>query len=312
MISSRAAAARPAIRAVGQQHATRQFSTSPVPQATLRELETRLKSVRNIEKVTKSMKMIATTKLNKAQEAMKTAKLYGETTGQIFTESETGKSADGEEASAVVPGGKTLWIVASSDKGLCGGIHSSVTKKWRKETAGLDLQDTSLVILGDKGKAQLSRLAPKSIVLSFNQVGKQIPTFNDALAIAELIEDSKTEFEKVNLIYNKVISAISYEAVVMEVYNAAALNKAPKIAAYEIEEDTYAADLADFALANSIYAALVEGHAAEISARRNAMDNASKNAGDMMGKLQMQFNRMRQSQITNDLVDIVTGANALE
>lgn len=136
-------------------------------------------------------------RLNKAQEAMKTAKLYGETTGQIFTEAEAGKSAEGDEASVVVPGGKTLWIVASSDKGLCGGIHSSVTKKWRKETAGLDLQDTSLVILGDKGKAQLSRLAPKSIILSFNQVGKQIPTFNDALAIAELIEDSKTEFEKV-------------------------------------------------------------------------------------------------------------------
>jgi len=309
MISARTAV-RPAIRAASQQQAARHFSSSPVPQATLRELETRLKSVRNIEKVTKSMKMIATTRLNKAQEAMKTAKVYAETTGQIFQESDAGKSAEGEDAS--VPVGKTLWIVASSDRGLCGGIHSSVTKKWKKETAGQDLSETNLVVLGDKSKAQLQRLAPESIVLSFNQIGKQVPTFGDALAIAELIEDSKTEYEKINLIYNKVLSAIAYEAVVMEVFNAKALAKAPKIAAYEIEEDTYSADLADFALANSIFAALAEGHAAEISARRNAMDNASKNAGEMMGKLQMQFNRMRQSQITNDLVDIVTGANALE
>jgi len=161
-------------------------------------------------------------------------------------------------------------------------------------------------------RLKFRELHQKLSFFSFNQIGKQVPTFGDALAIAELIEDNKGDYEKINLIYNKVLSAISYEAVVMEVFNAKALSKAPKIAAYEIEEDTYSADLADFALANSIFAALAEGHAAEISARRNAMDNASKNAGEMMGKLQMQFNRMRQSQITNDLVDIVTGANALE
>jgi len=288
---------------------SRAFSSTPSAQATLRELEQRLKSVRNIEKVTKSMKMIATTRLGKAQEAMRFAKGYGEANSQIFKEAET--STTKSDSAAGEAADKVLWIVSSSDRGLCGGIHSSVSKKYRREV-GSDPDHAPLVVLGDKSKAQLSRATPQSIVLTFNQIGKQVPSFADACAVASLIEDSKVEFDKVNLIYNRVVSPIAYEADIIEVYNAKSLTKAPNFAAYEVEDDGMVKDLSDFALANAIYVALVEGHAAEISARRNAMDNASKNAGEMMGKLQMQFNRMRQTQITNDLVDIVTGANALE
>ncbi|GAA94605.1 uncharacterized protein L969DRAFT_48622 [Mixia osmundae IAM 14324] len=268
----------------------RHFSSTPVPAATLRELEGRLKSVRNIEKITKSMKMIATTRLNKATNAMKTAKGYGAANAVLFDEAEakTDKKL------------KTLWIVVSSDRGLCGGIHSSVSKRAKKEIQADGSEgEANVVILGDKPKAQIVRAYPQNLVITFNQIGKTIPTFSDATSIVALIEDSKVEYEKVNLIYNKFVSAIAYESDIIEVYNAETLAASPKFAAYEIEDEGMQNDLASFALANAVYQALVEGHAAEITARRNAMDNASKNATEMIGKLQMQFNRMRQSVITN-------------
>jgi len=304
------AATRPACRAASA-GAARSFSTSGVQQANLKELETRLKSVRNIEKVTKSMKMIATTRLGKAQDAMRKAQEYGAANGVIFDEAKAAEaiaSEDGGESGNQ----KTLWIVCSSDRGLCGGIHSSVSKKFRREaTLNAPAEEQPLVVLGDKAKAQLSRATPQSFVLSFNQLGKAVPSFADACAITELIEENKVNFDNVKLIYNKVVSPIAYEADIMEVYNASSLTQAPNFSAYEVEDENVVKDLADFAVTNAIYCALAEGYAAEVSARRNAMDNASKNAGEMMNKLQLKYNRMRQAQITNDLVDIVTGANAL-
>ncbi|EGG07126.1 uncharacterized protein MELLADRAFT_77699 [Melampsora larici-populina 98AG31] len=288
-----------------QSQSIRSFSSTPLAHETLREIESRLKSVRNIGKITKSMKMIATTKLNKAQRAMNDAKAYGAANGIVFKESEAGSDSSNQNTEA----GKTLYIVVSSDKGLCGGIHSSVAKKARNELGvGSEAQ---IVVVGDKPKAQLSRMLPKNIALSFNQIGKEVPTFADACVIADLIEEKKYDFEKVKLIHNRWISALSYESTILEVYNADALKLAPKFAAYEVEDDQLVKDLASFALTNAIFTALVEGYATEISARRNAMDNATTNSQTVIGGLQMKFNRMRQSKITNDLVDIITGANAL-
>merc|ERR1711977_70434 len=285
-----AAASRTVVARSAVAGSARAFSTTPVASATLREIESRVKSVKNIEKITKSMKMIATTRLNKAQAAMKTAKEYGAANVTVFKESEI-------EADAA-SGKKTLWIVISSDRRLCGGIHSSVSKRAKKE-------------LQNEANGEDLSSVPNDIVLSFNQIGRQVPSFTDACAMAEQIEELKVEYDNVKIIYNKFVSSIAYESAIMEVHNAAALKASPKFAAYEIEDDALISDLANFALPNAIYAALVEGHAAEICARRNAMDGASKNAGEMISKLQMQFNRMRQASITNELVDIITGASAL-
>ncbi|KAF8607190.1 ATP synthase F1 gamma [Ceratobasidium sp. AG-I] len=267
--------------------------------ATLREIEMRLKSVRNIEKITKSMKMIASTRLNKAQRAMATAKSYGIANNEVFGNSEA----------SVPAGGKKLYIVVSSDRGLCGGIHSSVTKATKKAIAA-DGGQGSVIVLGEKSKAQLSRSVAKNLELSFSQIGREVPNFADAAAIADKIITSGIEFDSVALVYNRFVSAIAYESHVIEVFNEKALLSAPAFTAYEMEDDS-TKDLVEFSLANAIYAALVEGHAAEISSRRNAMDNASKNAGEMIGRLQMQYNRGRQANITNELVDIITGASAL-
>lgn len=236
---------------------------------------------------------------------MADAKAYGAASGVIFRES----SLSEDLAAAPNDHKKTLYVVVSSDKGLCGGIHSSVSKRAKAEIG--DSNDAQVIVVGDKPKAQLSRVLPQKIVLSFNQVGRQVPTFADACVIADLIEAKKLDFEKVKLVHNKWISALSYEATVVEIFNADTLKLAPKFAAYEVEDDQLVNDFASFALTNAIFTALVEGYATEISARRNAMDNATSNSQTVIGGLQMKFNRMRQSKITNDLVDIITGANAL-
>ncbi|KZO99131.1 ATP synthase F1 gamma [Calocera viscosa TUFC12733] len=271
--------------------------------ATLREIELRLKSVKNIEKITKSMKMIASTKLARAQRAMVAAKSYGIANMSIYEHSESEKTESEGKT-------KKLFIVVSSDRGLCGGIHSSVSKATRREVAK-DLTDSKIVVLGDKSKAQLQRQLPGELALTFNQIGKDIPTFADGAVIADKIVKSGIEYDSVSLVYNKFVSAISYESHIVEVFSEEALKKSPGFRVYEMEDDV-TRDLSEFALANAIYAALVEGHAAEQSSRRNAMDNATKNAGEMITSLTMQYNRGRQAVITNELIDIITGASGMQ
>ncbi|KAJ7245161.1 ATP synthase F1 gamma [Mycena haematopus] len=282
--------------------------------ATLREIELRLKSVRNIEKITKSMKMIASTKLAKAQRAMAAGKEYGIANSEVFAHS----------TSATPTASNKLFIVISSDKGLCGGIHSSVSKATRRAFAGsaespllneerkpveVDAA-TPIMVIGDKSKQQLARSLAGNLRLTFNQIGRDVPTFADAAGVADLVIQSGIQYDSVVLVYNKFVSAISYEPTSMVVRGEAGLKESEGFKAYEMEDD-FTKDLAEFSLANAIFAALTEAHACEISARRNAMDNASNNAKDMISSLQMKYNRGRQAAITNELVDIITGASAL-
>ncbi len=266
------------------------------------------------------MKMIASTKLNKAQRAMAAAKAYGDANnGKCSLLHPHAAPSDTLAQHAHPPrfcslrrdlqelrgrrsrGCRQLFIVVSSDKGLCGGIHSSVTKRTKAEfnkigAAAGDANSSegpAIIVLGEKSKAQLGRALPKNISLSFNQIGKDVPTFADATAIADQIIKSGIKFDKVNLIYNKYVSALSFESDVIEVFSENALRNATQFKLYE-QEDDVTKDLAEFAFANAVYAALVEGHASEINSKRNAMDNASKNAGDMISNLNMIYNRGRQ------------------
>jgi F-type H+-transporting ATPase subunit gamma len=170
------------------------------------------------------------------------------------------------------PDAKILYVAITSDRGLCGGIHSSVSKAAKK--ALLNHPEARVVVCGDKPKAQLSRMMPQQMALSFNQIGKDIPTFAEAAAIADEITTHGGEWDELKIIYNKYISAISYEATTVTVAGPKALAEAAGFKAYEMEEDV-SKDLTEFALANIIFQALVEGHAAEQSARRTAMENAS-------------------------------------
>lgn len=188
-------------------------ATNAAGYATLREIEGRLKSIRNIEKITKTMKVVASTKLTRAQKAMTESRKYGQTSNTVFESAET-KPIEGE-------GKRSLIIVCSSDKGLCGGIHSGMSRKVRAMLA--DAPETDLAIIGEKCKAQLGRSNPKNVVLSFSGAGKDIPTFADSLCIADQISLLPTDYASVKIIYNKFINAGSYEATMQEAFSEEAI-----------------------------------------------------------------------------------------
>ncbi|KAH7027496.1 ATPase, F1 complex, gamma subunit domain-containing protein [Microdochium trichocladiopsis] len=291
-------AARPALRAGAAAIPARTANTA-AGYATLREIESRLKSIRNIEKITKTMKIVASTKLTRAQRAMNDSKAYGETSNKVFESAETkGLEAEGK---------KTLYVICSSDKGLCGGVHSGLSRYMRRTLAGGEAAD--LVLIGEKSRAQLSRSNPDNIVLSFAGIGKDVPTFADAQAIADQIVRLEGDYADIKIVYNKFINATSYEPEIIPAFSEEAIAASPNFSAFEVDEELLG-NLREYALANSLYWALAEGHACEISARRNAMDNASKNAGEMIQKNQILYNRTRQAVITGELVEIITGATA--
>ncbi|KAF8456227.1 ATPase, F1 complex, gamma subunit domain-containing protein, partial [Terfezia claveryi] len=243
------------------------------------------------------MKIVASTKLARAQKAMSDSRTYGQNSNTVFEKAET----------KPLESGKTLLIVASSDKGLCGGIHSQLTKATRRRLS--KDPNVDIVILGEKVKAPLARASARNIKLSFSNVGKNIPTFMEAQAIADQITQLDTQYDNVEIIYNAFRSAISYEPDAIPAFSEDVFKNSANFSAFEIEDEQLP-NFREFALANTIYWALAEGHACEQSARRNAMDNASKNAGEMINKFQILFNRTRQAVITGELVEIITGAAA--
>ena len=187
--------------------------------ATLREIEDRLKSIRNIEKITKTMKIVASTKLTRAQRAMTNSRQYGQTSNEVFEHAET-KPTEGEDK-------KTLIVVASSDKGLCGGIHSGLSKNVRKML--VEKPNSDIVVLGEKCKAQLGRSSGKNVVLSFSGIGKDVPTFADAQAIADQIALLPTDYADIQIVYNKFINAQSYEPTPIEAFSEEAIANSRKL-----------------------------------------------------------------------------------
>lgn len=188
--------------------------------ATLREIEGRLKSIRNIEKITKTMKIVASTKLTRAQRAMTESRSYGQTSNTVFQEAET-KPLEGDNK-------KTLLVVCSSDKGLCGGIHSGLTRYTRRMIAE-NPSSYDIVVLGEKCKAQLSRSNAKDLQLSFANIGKDVPSFADAQAIADQITLLPGDYSSIKILYNKFLNAQSYEPVVVEAFSEDAIRASRKL-----------------------------------------------------------------------------------
>lgn len=268
--------------------------------ATLREIEMRLKSIKNIEKITKTMKIVASTRLNKAQRAMTASRVFNESDSKFYENAEPKKSEDE----------KTLLIVVSSDKGLCGSIHTQISKAARKRFDELN-GNVDLVAVGDKVRVQLARTHAEQLKLSFNGVGKEAPNFNEVALMADEIK-KLGHYENVEVLYNKFVSGVAFEPTEFSVFASDAIEKAPGLSKYELEGEGLTETLSEFSLANSLLTAQAEAYASEISARRNAMDNASKNAGDMINSYSILYNRTRQAVITNELVDIITGASSLD
>lgn len=185
--------------------------------ATLREIEGRLKSIRNIQKITSTMKIVASTKLTRAQRAMTESRKYGETANEVFDAAET-TVAEAEQK-------KSLIIVCSSDKGLCGGVHSGLSRRIRALANDTTTEPFDLVLIGEKSKAQLQRTNASSIQLSFAGIGKDIPSFADAQAIADQIVLLPTEYTDVKILYNKFINAQSFEPTFIEAFSEDAISQ---------------------------------------------------------------------------------------
>ncbi|CUM64099.1 uncharacterized protein PRCAT00001689001 [Priceomyces carsonii] len=246
------------------------------------------------------MKIVASTRLNKAQRAMDASRVFHKSDSDFFANAEPEKPETD----------KTLLIVVSSDKGLCGSIHTQISKAARKRAAELN-GAVDIVTIGEKVKAQLSRTHADKLKLAFNGIGKEAPNFFEVSLIADEIQ-KLGKYENTEILYNKFVSGVSFEPSEFSVFASDAIEKAPGLSKYELESEGLPDTLSEFSLSNSLLTAMAEGYASEISARRNAMDNASKNAGDMINSYSILYNRTRQAVITNELVDIITGASSLD
>lgn len=171
------------------------------------------------------MKIVASTKLNKAQRAMSESRSYGQASEKVFKEAET-KALEGE-------GKKTLLVVCSSDKGLCGGIHSGLSRFVRR-LIEKSPTDYHIVVLGEKGKAQLSRSNAKEMQLSFAGVGKDVPTFADASAIADQIALLPGDYASIKVVYNKFLNAQSYEPTAIEAFSEEAIRESRESMSHRI------------------------------------------------------------------------------
>jgi len=272
--------------------------------ATLKDIRNRLKSVKNIQKITKSMKMVSAAKYARAERELKPVKPFG-AGAQAFYERAEVKSDEAPDA-------KILVIALTSDRGLCGAVHSSVAKAIKLMIQQSPNPDNiKIVCVGDKSRGMLSRIYPKNILVHFNDIGRKPPTFKDAAIVAQNIISSGYDFTKGILLYNKFKSVVSYTTTPMPIHTLAAIQAAPKIHTYDSLDSDVLQNYQEYSLASLIYYAMKENATSEQSSRMTAMDNASKNAGEMIDKLTLTFNRTRQAVITRELIEIISGASAL-
>jgi len=271
--------------------------------ATLKDITIRLKSIKNIQKITKSMKMVSAAKYSRAERQLKPARVYG-----------TGALALYEKADIKAPETqKHLIIGVSSDRGLCGAIHSNVGKAIKSQVATLTAagKEVMVVNVGDKLRAILSRTHGKHLLLSCKEVGRKPPTFTDASIIATEVLNSGYEFDLGSVIYNRFRSVISYKTDEKPVFSVDTIAGAEGMSIYDDIDADVLRNYQEFALVNLIYYSMKESTTSEQSARMTAMDSASKNASEMIDKLTMTFNRTRQAVITKELIEIISGAAAL-
>ncbi|RWS26299.1 ATP synthase subunit gamma-like protein [Leptotrombidium deliense] len=271
--------------------------------ATLKDIRVRLKSVKNIQKITQSMKMVSAAKYARAERDLKTARNYGEGAQSFYERS---------EMKPETPNPGTLVVALTSDRGLCGAVHSSVAKKIRALMANdPNAANIKIVTIGDKAKAMLAKQFPNNILLMFNDFGKKPPTFGDAVMVANSIIESGHEFNEGIIIFNKFKSVVSYNTTEIPVFSLDAITNAPKIALYDSLDSDVLRSYQEYSLASLVFYAMKENACSEQSSRMSAMDNASKNAGEMIQKLTLSFNRTRQAVITRELIEIISGAAAL-
>ncbi|CEF64302.1 ATP synthase subunit gamma, mitochondrial [Strongyloides ratti] len=271
--------------------------------ATLKDISIRLKSVKNIQKITKSMKMVAAAKYAKAERELKGARSFGQGAKAFYDNILSESTGDNAEAN------KRLLVLMTSDRGLCGGVHSSIAKEAKSILNNKkDGVDYKIVAIGDKAKLSLQRYFSEYFLLSGNEIGRAPPTFEDASIAAEAIMNSGYDFDTLDIIFNRFKTVVSYDTSKIQVLPLESIKKNEKLNAYDSLDDDVLQCYTEYSLAQMIYYAMKESATSEQSSRMTAMDGASKNAGEMIDKLTLQFNRTRQAVITRELIEIISGA----
>ena len=288
----------------------------------LKDLKNRIGSVKSTQKITSAMKMVAAAKLRKAQEQAIASRPYCSSMEKIVS-SLANKLID--NAPELLKGKKDikkqLLVVFSADRGLCGGFNGSISRAVKlevKKSKDLGIE-TKLLFVGRKSADTLKKDFQQHIVeiVTGNSTN---PIYSDALSISSKIVDlyQRNEFGSCKIIFNKFVSAITQEVTLKSLIpietnneDASNNNQVSSVYEYEPSEEVILEELLNKNIATQLFSAQMESTASELAARMTAMDNATRNAGDLIDRLTLQYNRTRQAFITKELIEIISGAEAL-
>ena len=288
----------------------------------LKDLKNRIASVKSTRKITKAMQMVAAAKLRRAQDAAEASRPYAERFNAVMAglAASVGGSDTAPRLLAGTGDDKVhLLVVMTAERGLCGGFNSNIAKLAKVHAAKLLAQGKTVKILtvGKKGRDQLKREYAKYFVGHVDLTEVKRVGYADAQGIARDVLDrfDAGEFDVATIFYSKFVNVVSQiptaQQIIPASFEQAEADSAILLYDYEPSEEAILADLLPRGVATQIFSALLENGASEQGARMSAMDNATRNAGEMIEKLTIEYNRSRQAVITNELIEIISGAEAL-
>ena len=289
--------------------------------ASLDDLKKRISSVKSTQKITKAMKMVAAAKLKRAQESAEKGRPYSQKMNNVILNLSNGIS-DKNSAPKLLSGtGKQnihLCVVMTSDRGLCGGFNSNIIKKAKSYFSKINNEGKELKIItvGSKGNDQLKRLFGDKIIENISFKNSKNANYFDAEKVGKSIIEKfeKNEFDICTIFYNQfknVITQIPQAQQIIPLNNEGEESSSEESYEFEPDEDEILSNLLPKNISTQIFKAMLENSASEQGSRMSAMDNATRNAGEMVDKLTIEYNRSRQAAITKELIEIISGAESL-
>jgi len=289
--------------------------------ASLKDMRNRIGSVKATQKITKAMQMVAAAKLRRAQDAAQNSRPYAQRMAAVIANLAAGVSGDGAPKLLVGTGAdqRHLIVVATSDRGLAGGFNSSIVRAARERVAALRAEgkDVQVMTVGRKARDQMKRWGSGASAGTFEAGG------NPSLAVAEQVSQriqemfAAGEVDVVTLFFSRFKSVVSQTPTAKQLIPAevsaggAAIDLKGAVYEYEPDEETILAELLPRNITTQLFSAMLENQAGFFASQMTAMDNATRNAGDMIAALTLKYNRQRQAQITKELIEIISGAEAV-
>ena len=289
--------------------------------ASLDDLKKRIASVKSTQKITKAMKMVAAAKLRKAQESAEKGRPYSEKMNNVILNLSSGIS-DKENAPKLLAGtGQDkvhLCVVMTSDRGLCGGFNSNIIKKAKSYFSKIldENKELKIITVGSKGNDQLKRTYGDKIIQNISFKESKNANYFDADKVGKVIIEKfeAGEFDVCTIFFNKfknVITQIPQAQQIIPLNDEGNENSSDESYEFEPDEDEILSNLLPKNISTQIFKAMLENSASEQGSRMSAMDNATRNAGEMVDKLTIEYNRSRQAAITKELIEIISGAESL-